>query len=251
MKKITVLILLLLTAGTKLFALNADSLFNAANSQYKNGQFEKAAHGYQSLIDQGYASGGTYFNLANAWYKLGKMGLARLNYERAKRFIDGDDALKQNLQMVRLRLVDQIQQPPVFFLTRWWNGLLFLFSLSVWLNIAVALFIVLLIAAAFFLSTRRRGREKGRMLFYLLLIVWLGTGIIATDRYYLFETEQSGIILTPMVTVYSGPGKDATELFVLHEGSKVQIERNSGDWYEIRLADGKRGWLKKSAFEII
>jgi len=245
------LLLLLLSAFSPLFAVNADSLFSQANGNYKDGQFEQAAGDYQKLIDAGNISGPIYFNLGNAWYKAGKMGLARLNYERANRLIAGDEALEQNLRMVRLRLVDQIQSPPVFFLTRWWNDLLSLFGLSVWLNAAFGSFLLMLLSAAYYLSNRRRGRDNGHVLFILLLISWLGVGIIAADRFYLFETEQSGIILSNMVMVYAAPEKDATELFVIHEGTRVEIERNSGDWYEIRLADGKRGWLTKSSFEII
>ena len=248
MKKIYVILLIAL--GT-LYAGPADSLFIQANSHYKNGQFEQAAQDYQRLIDTGHATGAVYYNLGNAWYKAGKIGLARLNYERAKRFLGDDEALAHNLQMVRLRLVDQIQSPPVFFLTRWWNGLVHALRLSTWINLTLGLFLALLLAAGYYLSRRRRGMENGRGLFMLLLLVWLFAGIITVDAYYQFETEQSGIILSAMVSVYSGPGADATELFVIHEGTRVEIERNSGDWYEIRLADGKRGWLKKSAFKII
>ncbi|MEJ2543653.1 MAG: hypothetical protein P8Y99_06265 [Calditrichaceae bacterium] len=45
--------------------------------------------------------------------------------------------------------------------------------------------------------------------------------------------------------------KCATEVFILHEGTKAKIERIAGEWYEVRLADGKTGWLKSTNMEII
>ena len=34
--------------------------------------------------------------------------------------------------------------------------------------------------------------------------------------------------------------------FTLHEGTKVQISAQDGNWFRITLADGKDGWIPAS-----
>ena len=50
----------------------------------------------------------------------------------------------------------------------------------------------------------------------------------------------------------STPSKNGTDLFILHEGTKVEITDSSmKDWKEIRIADGKEGWIEASKIELI
>ena len=59
-------------------------------------------------------------------------------------------------------------------------------------------------------------------------------------------------MINPSVTVRSTPSDSGTSLFILHEGHKVDVKDNSmKDWKEIRLEDGKVGWIPASAIEII
>jgi SH3-like domain-containing protein len=58
--------------------------------------------------------------------------------------------------------------------------------------------------------------------------------------------------MAPAVTVRSTPTQSGTDLFLIHEGTKVEIRDNSiSDWAEIQIADGKVGWVEKSTFEAI
>ena len=93
--------------------------------------------------------------------------------------------------------------------------------------------------------------KKFKGLFQTILVVWAFVFIIWVNKIYLFETEKHGIILTTTVTVYSEPAENTTELFVIHEGTKVKILRPSGDWLEVRLIDGKTGWLKNNVLDTI
>ena len=46
--------------------------------------------------------------------------------------------------------------------------------------------------------------------------------------------------------------QSGTSLFILHEGRKVSIKDDSmKEWKEIRLEDGKVGWVPASAIEAI
>jgi SH3-like domain-containing protein len=63
--------------------------------------------------------------------------------------------------------------------------------------------------------------------------------------------SQKAVIFAPSVNGKSSPDNSGTDLFVLHEGSKVSIEDTVGEWYEIRLSDGNKGWVPASSLTII
>jgi len=53
------------------------------------------------------------------------------------------------------------------------------------------------------------------------------------------------------VTVKSSPDKSGTDLFQLHEGTKVTVKSTLGNWYEIKVGSGNVGWLEQSNVEKI
>lgn len=226
--------------------------FRQGNQHYQEGDYEEAVKSYRKIIDYGYESGALYYNLGNAYFKLDEMGRARLAYERAKKFLKGDEALEQNMKMVELRLVDQINPPPELLLSIWWNAILNLFNMRVLTFIVLFLMWVLLIAGAFRLYRIRRGRRDSlKPLFIVVLLLFIFFSILYIQKIYILETEQFGVILTDKVTLRAEPTASGTELFVIHEGSKVEIKRVVNDWLEVQLVDGKTGWLLRSTLEII
>ena len=62
----------------------------------------------------------------------------------------------------------------------------------------------------------------------------------------------NGIVMDPAVTVKSTPTESGSDLFVIHEGTRVEIQDSSmKDWFEIQIADGKIGWIPKNSLELI
>lgn len=226
--------------------------FKAANQMYKNGRYQEAISIYQSVLDAGFESGEVYFNLGNAWYRQNKLGLARLNYERAARFLKNDDGLQENLALVTRSIVDKIEQPPQFFLFVWWQSLLDVFSMHLLSWLVAGSLGLLLISAAWRRHRLRRGRAfRGQWVFVTSMVLFVILTFLFVQKIYRQETRQFAVILNPSVTLLAEPNENGTEVFVLHEGSKVQLLRENSDWLEIRLADGKTGWLKSSNLEII
>jgi len=229
----------------------AGDMFLQANQLYQDGKFEAAIEKYESILDANLESGELYYNLANAYYKSGNIGKARLNYERALLWLEGDEAVVQNLELLKLRLIDQIEEPPRLFITVWWNALLNMFNTHTLGIIVLVAFWIVLITAAVFLYFRKRGRLQWKSVFVTSFVIFLLLLTIWINKIYLFETEKYGVILASTITVHAEPAEDTTELFVLHEGTRVKVERNSNGWLEIRLADGKTGWLQGDVLEII
>jgi tetratricopeptide (TPR) repeat protein len=226
-------------------------LFEEANQHYQKGEFESAVEKYELILSNGKESGELYYNLANAYYKLNRLGHARLNYERAVKWLDDDEAVIQNLELLKLRLIDQIEEPPRLFINVWWDTILNFFGLRTSGNILLVLTWFMLLSGAVYIYSRKRGRIRFKGLFVTLLVCWIFILLIWTTKIYLFETEKQGVILSTSVTVYAEPAANTTELFVIHEGTIVNILRSSGEWLEVRLIDGKTGWLSGNVLEVI
>lgn len=240
-------LLLLITYQTGLHAQSPQLLFESANKDYLEGRYDSAIGKYQQILDRDFISGEVHFNLGNAYYKKNAFGRAILHYERAKRFLGNDEALERNLKLARVHIVDKIEPVPQLFLIEWWHFLLNMISIEAYAWLGVAIFFVFSLFVA--LEILYRGYFKKMiwttgMIFIFVLIVFL-------SNVYISESTAYGIIIDQNVSIVSEPAEEGNELFILHEGTKVLIERVSGEWYEIRLADGKTGWLKSGSLEII
>lgn len=59
------------------------------------------------------------------------------------------------------------------------------------------------------------------------------------------------IVLEKEVKIMNEPNATATAKFRLHEGTKVRVVENNGDWMLIKLENGNEGWLKSLELGII
>ncbi len=249
--RITVLSLLILLGAMKLRAQDPYLLFEQANQAYKEDAFEKAAGLYEEILKSGLESGEVYYNLGNCYYRLHRPGPARLNYERARKYLDDDEALQQNLDLLILSLTDQIADPPRLFISEWWESLGRLLGVRSWGWLSLVLFGVLIGILTLYFYRKNRGRTMRTDFIKLISILWLLALIVWLQRLYLAETEHYAVIMDSSITVHAEPAANATELFVLHEGTRVLLERESGDWELVRLKDGKTGWLPVKSIEKI
>jgi tetratricopeptide (TPR) repeat protein len=229
-------------------AEQAGTLFALGNKAYADGKYQQAVEFYEQILQKRQASGEVYFNLGNAYYKLNQIGKAILYYEKAEVYLSGDEALEQNLKIARLKIVDKIEPLPVLFLTEWWTTAInaFAFTTIAWL--CFGFFGLTLIWLAIYLLVNRRMFIRltwiTAAVFLILLVLFIG-------KIYQFESSQYGIIFTDKISVVGEPTLTGQELFILHEGTKVKINRSLDGWYEISLADGKTGWIKADGLEII
>jgi len=53
------------------------------------------------------------------------------------------------------------------------------------------------------------------------------------------------------VVVRSSPSDTGTELFILHEGTKVRVKEEISGWRNILVVDGREGWIGSADFESI
>ncbi|MDX1429943.1 MAG: tetratricopeptide repeat protein, partial [Rhodothermales bacterium] len=107
---LTTLCLLTISATGK--TEEAARLFDEGNSHYRNGDFEAARTFYENARKSGFESAALYHNLGNAYFRLDKLGMAMVSYQRAARLQPGDEAIEHNIRIVQTRSRDRFSQVP-------------------------------------------------------------------------------------------------------------------------------------------
>ncbi|MCG8409780.1 MAG: tetratricopeptide repeat protein [Bacteroidales bacterium] len=233
-------------------AQNPESLMEKANNLFVEGKYEQALEVYNSILNEGYESTDLYYNIGNTYYKQKGIAKAILNYERALLLDPNNEDVKYNLELCNRLVVDQIEILPVFFITAWVRSFRNLFSSNVWAYISMITFAIALIFISFYLYSKGVGFKKlSFWLGFVLVLLSLSSFIFSKSQKERIINGRTAIIISPSVTVKSAPDTSGTDLFVIHEGTKVIIEDKISDWSEIKLSDGSKGWLNKKDLEPI
>jgi len=225
--------------------------FQLGNDFYRNGQYREAAEQYEGILALGYESPELYYNLGNCYYRLRQIGKSVLYLERARRLAPNDEDIAHNLEVVRLQVVDKIPEIPRLFIERALTSFRALLSVDGW---AMG-FLLLYVGAMAAIILRILFRKAVLRLWSGRFAVFFGALAVAAGLFWVSSLRASralyAVIMEPKVDVRSAPEENATEVFSLHEGSKVRIRKQVGDWCEIRLPDGKVGWVKESVLGVI
>jgi tetratricopeptide (TPR) repeat protein len=245
-----IFILLLITVTVK--AEEADSLLLKANKYYQKQNFSEAIVIYKQILDKGYRTGEVYYNLGNAYFRMNQIPRAILMFERAKKISPEDDDVEFNLKIANLKIVDKIEPIPKFFITQWLESLESSFSSATWSVIFVFFIWLLFICiAVFYISWNSLIKRITFGIGVISIIIIISSIIFAFSMSQYEESNNTAIIFTPNVYVKSSPDEGSTDLFILHEGTKVEIMDELGSWKKIKLANGSIGWLPDNSIEII
>lgn len=251
MRKISFFIIFLLSFVQ---FVQAESFTKAdADKAYHENKYAEAIKMYENILATQGESAVVYYNLGNSYFKEKNMAKAVLNYERALLLNPGDADIRFNLDMARSKTVDQITPATEVFIVTWVNSLTNMQSERGWAKIGIVSFICLLVGLALYIFSKRLiVRKIGFIGAVVLLVVTVCANLFAREQKNELMDRTGAIVMSPTVTVKSTPDESGTELFVLHEGTKVFVEDNSmKGWKEIRLEDGNKGWIPTEAIEII
>jgi len=250
MKKIILFLSLILSFNV--FASSKQDILLQANSLYAKGNYTDAAKLYEKVLKTEGVAPELYFNLGNAYYKSNETGRAILNYERALRLYPLYDDARVNLELAQLKVVDSNIQNNSFFIGRWIDNLIKLLNSNQWFFMSFSLFVICLICSFIFvfgpsLSIRKSSFYVGSVLLAISFVVL----IFAAVRKDQLINHNEAIVMTGVISVKSSPDKSGTDLFQLHEGTKVTVRSTLGKWTEIKLANGNIGWVEQENIEQI
>ena len=223
-----------------------------ADSLYTAERYQEAAQQYEALLKQG-ESADIYYNLGNAYYRMDDITHAVLAYERALLLSPGDADVRFNLQMARSKTIDKIVPESEMFFVTWYRSLVHMMSVDAWGRTALVSLVCAMILVLVYLFAQRIWLRKvgffGGMLFF---VVFLAANVFGFHQQQSLLHRTGAVIIRSAVPVKSTPSKNGTDLFILHEGTRVDvIDDTMRGWREIRVADGKSGWLELKDIEII
>jgi len=224
-------------------------IFRAANQAYDQKSFSTAVDQYQTLLEKGTLSAAVYYNLGNAYFRLGNLGEAIWCYRKALKLNPTDKETEENLEFARLYQVDKIGEQKSFFLLLLFTSLPRVLGLGLlsWL-VTLVWWLALASLLLFFVYRKRSKIIKTLMLATLLLLVWFGSSLWSGAK---AEEKKVGVVLAGQAEAKSGPGEDYISLFTVHQGLECEVEEERADWYLIYLSNGSRGWVPAKALGLV
>jgi tetratricopeptide (TPR) repeat protein len=230
-----------------------DALWEEGVKAFNDNKFVEAASCWESIYASGKVSPELFYNLGNAYFKQGNYPRAVLNYERALKMDPSYKDARYNLDFTSNFVQDKIEPVPELILKTFARNISRIFASNTWAWLFIVfLAFTLAMVVIFIMSPKHSSRKWGFFLGILFLILSLCClGFSAWQKADSSKSDDA-IVMAPVTSVKSSPSDDGGKnLFILHEGSKVQIIDEVGGWKNISLADGRQGWIKDSDLEII
>ena len=232
---------------------DADSLWNQGVELYNAGKWSEAADAFLEIESMGVESAGLCYNIGNCYFRQDDaLGKAILYYERSLKLDPSFDDARFNLSMAQAATLDNIESIPPFVLVTWLRGLMDCLDSNSWAVISLILFVVtavLLLLFRFGFSLTLRKVSFFTMLITLIFALSSLGFSVASGRDA--QSHDEAVVTARDCSVKSAPSQMEKTLFILHEGTKVSVLDNVGQWERVKLGDGREGWVMTDYIETI
>jgi tetratricopeptide (TPR) repeat protein len=238
-------------AAEMLGSSGATEIFRAANALYSEGEFAEARAAYEELVENGFGGADVLYNLGNTCYKSGDVGHAVISYERGLRIAPGHSDARANLEFIRAALADRQGRVATGGLGGVLEG--------IWSEVDPAMLVMLasllygLVIITIIIGIVRGGMAGWPLGVSLgLLTVLVLVGIAAGTKVYRLHAVREAVIIVEETGARTGPGEEFILEFRLHEGAKVRLSEQRGDWTRVSVSGTDlEGWLPAGALEAI
>lgn len=228
----------------------AQNGFEKGNALYQKGEYEAAISAYESVLNGKQQSAEVYFNLGNCYYKLNKVAPAIYNYEKALVFHPNDSEIRNNLKFAQKMTIDEIKEVPKVGFAKLLRDFTAIFHYDSWAWIAVSLStLFLLFFVGYYFSQITLWKRIffiGMFVLVFLILISVLAAIFEKDH---DVNERPAIIFAEVAEVKGEPKASSSDVFVLHEGTKVYIKETLDNWRKVELTDGSEGWMESSALK--
>lgn len=248
MEKSIILLLFLFYFSSNSFSND----LNDAEKAYDSKKFKTSIQHYQKLINEGYKSYQLYYNLANSYYRNNELGKAIYYYELASKSNPNDDDIKINLAIASSKTIDKVNSKENFFITAIKTNILSSFSTFSWSIFTISF--ICIASFLFFIFINSNNIMIKRISFigtcfcfiFFILSYFLGYSSLKA------KTENKFAIITSKeIKILNEPTISGSVKFNLHEGTKIKVIENNGEWLLIKLDNGNEGWIKTADVGII
>ena len=247
------LCLMLMPFGAQATDNYLDSLWTTGVAAYSDGRWEDADRAWTAIEGVGMSSPELYCNIGDVRFRQSRLGDAILYYSRALKMDPSFSDARHNLEFAKSLTQDKIDTVPEFFLRSWMRKLCWTLPSDTWAWLSLVLLAgVLALVLLFLLARGSAARKWGFFGGVVVLILLIFTLLFASWQKRDYLRADDAVVMRPVVSVKSAPSQmDTKDLFILHEGTCVQVLDSVGEWCDVRLSDGREGWLKSSEIEII
>lgn len=217
----------------------ADTAFESANRLYEQGHYSDASAAYEKIIASGQLSEAVYFNLGNAYFKLGQSGRAIAAYRKAQYLNPRDPDVRANLQFARNHarggIPEQAARIPTFFS---------LLGLNEWSWLALASFSGVFIVIG--VGQLRPGSKTSlRRWLYVLCAAMVFFGLGMSVRLSADVLHQTAIVVAGEVDVRNGPLEESQSLFKVRDGMELEIQDQDNGWFKVADSAYRSGWVRQ------
>ncbi len=248
MKKVILTLTFGVISNFSIAANPTDTLWINAGVDYADGFYTEAADSYKKIMDIEGPSWELYYNLGSAYFKGGELGKAILCFERASRLNPTNEDVRHNLEVANSFTKDKIESVPSFFLVEWLASLRDMLMPNVWTILLILASVGAVAGCVGWFALRRRK-------YLIMMLVFLAIALIcygfAHSAYSRASSSDEAIVMNSAAVVRSSPDRSGKELFILHEGTKVEIEDEMGEYSEVSIASGSMGWILSQDIEVI
>lgn len=218
--------------------------FAKANQDYSEGRFQKAVDGYQSLVHSGEWSANLFYDLGNAWFRLGNFGESILNYQRALALDPHHPEAVANLRVVRdeARALELKQSVLERYVSA---GTLAQYSIVA----STAFWLALFALMRLFYSRRR----SAALVVFIVFTIAVFSG--AVFALYSLETGSKGkalaIVTGKNIEARLATADNASSVLALPPGSEITVLSQRGDWIYAALPNDLRGWIPANGAQLV
>ncbi len=232
--------------------ISIDELWSKGTNAYVNNEFAKAVEYLSEIESRGLHSLPLYYNLGNSYFKMGDIAHSLLYLYRAQKLDSSDSDTKYNIEVVQAQTKDKIEAIPRFILAEWSDVVGSSLSIMEWSIISLVAWCGVLGFLILFILSKRLSRRK--MGFYGMilsaLVMFLSTSYAIGERDEIVNSDEA-VVMSQSLSAKSSPTTTATELFILHAGTKVGVVSSLEGWSHIVIADGRQGWVETKLLEVI
>ncbi|SVB08472.1 uncharacterized protein METZ01_LOCUS161326 [marine metagenome] len=225
--------------------INVENIFSQANELYNKGIYIEAINNYKEIIKNDFHSAELYYNLGNAYYRLDSIASSVYYYEKALQLNPNDREIIDNLELINKTLVDEIDPITIPLIESILNSISNIFYFETWGYISI--FFSFLIVALFLSYYFANSSRVKRLTFVLLCIssIFMLVSLINGNKgYNNYINNEYAVIYSYETDLKIEPNYRSETLFMLHEGTKIQVLENYNNWIKIRLVNGQVGYIQ-------
>ena len=218
--------------------------YRLGNAAYEKNDYAKAAELYRQALDEGASNSRLYFNYANSLFRLNRLGMSILYYEKARKLSPNDEDVAFNLRFANAQTIDKnpVPEPNVLTKSLWLLHSSYSINQGLWFTLGIFSALFLAAILALYAGPALRG-----MLVTVCVLGAIALAALVPSLAYKIKQQESleyGIVIAPTVEMYSGPGDTYQLLTKVHEGTKFEIVEVHGDWASVKLLNGKGGYVR-------